>query len=905
MHTKRCLLAATALVSALAAASGAFAQAAGNEIEELVVTAEKREQSLQDVPVAITAFTDERREVLGITNAQELTNFTPGLAYNTGNDRLTMRGIGRLTNNRASEGGVAMYVDNFYTSSVYAAQRSTLFIDRTEVLRGPQGTLYGRNAIGGAMNFITKRPTTDFYAEARAQFGNYNTQQYEAAMSGAIFGDALRGRVAGSWFDQGEGFYKNVAGGPSEGGRGTVWDVEAQLDGKIGDRFDWWGRYERFNTDALGRGAGGRQGITTGRVPTSTSLFTSSGTTPTSALANYNRTGLLAGDQCDMCFESDTPNQIDIRSETMVFQANLHLDGFDVRYVGGHTWYDYRLQTDVDGTANSTPITYNRNSTGILPTSTCNPTGRPFLSTPNAAGVCSAPNFLIPASGQTLYPRLVNQYNEEPSWFSNELNFASTGDGPAHWLVGLYQFREESNYTPTDARVPDDARFEHPRIAASGAAAAANPTRAYAVATSKTRSNSYAVFGQTDYDIGEQFVLHAGLRYTWDKKTVVEGARLICIAAPSPACPAIVSQLTGGAPLDFTQLAVGTSTLQPATLNGQPNPNAGKPFDASQIVNPFYDPTTGFVYRVLQQDWSGWGGTLGLDWKPDADTLVYAKYSRGYKAGGFNSATTTLVAGVTTNSEKVNAYEIGAKKTFFGNFQANVSAFYYDYKDIQAVMSTVDPILTTNTSLYVNLPKATIKGFEIETIWQPIDHLQLNGTYAYLDAKVNSHCDVSTGANCYQDPDDPTGVFAGSAAKPGAKGSTATAVLQDLGGATLGASTPHRVAFNANYSIDGVLGGDVTLSGSYVWRSGTYYSVFNRYYNKAKAWEQVDLRALWNAEDKKVSVIGFVKNLFDARGQIGMGASRITNVGPNLGFINQNISYIPPRQYGVEVQYRF
>jgi iron complex outermembrane receptor protein len=366
----------------------------------------------------------------------------------------------------------------------------------------------------------------------------------------------------------------------------------------------------------------------------------------------------------------------------------------------------------------------------------------------------------------------------------------------------------------------------------------------------------------------------------------------------------VFSRLTG-MPLDFTRLAVGTSTLQPATINGQPNPNAGKPIDSSQIVNPFFDPTTGFVYRVLQNDWSGWGGTLGLDWKPDADTLVYAKYSRGYKAGGFNSATTTLSANVTTKSEKVNAYEIGAKKTFFRTFQANISAFYYDYKDIQAVMSTIDPILTTNTSLYVNLPKATIKGFEIETIWQPIDHLQLNGTYAYLDAKVNSHCNVATGENCYQDPDDPTGVFAGASARPTARGSTASAVLQDLGDATLGASTPHRVAFNANYSIDGVLGGDVTLSGSYVWRSATYYSVFNRYYNRAKAWEQVDLRALWNAEDKKVTVIGFVKNLFDARGQIGMSATRITNVGPNTGFINENIAYIPPRQYGLELQYRF
>ncbi|HEY8573224.1 TonB-dependent receptor [Phenylobacterium sp.] len=891
MNFRRRLLAMTALVSASLTATAALAQdESSNTIEELVVTAEKREQSLQDVPVAITAFTDERREVLGITNAQELTNFTPGLSYNTGNDRLTMRGIGRLTNNRASEGGVAMYVDNFYTSSVYSASRSSLFIDRTEVLRGPQGTLYGRNAIGGAMNFIAKRPTDEFYAEVRGQIANYDTRQFEFAMSGPILGEALRGRIGGSWFEQGEGFYKNVAGGPSEGGRGTVYDIDAQLDGELFEgKFDWWARYQKFNTDALGRGAGGRQGVTVGVTPTAQQLFLASASTPTAAYANFNNTSPLASSLCDRCFEADTPNQIDIDSETFILHANLHLDGFDVRYVGGRTWYDYRLQTDVDGTARSAPINITRATPNVITPSACNPTGLPYLSTPNAAGVCSAPSFFVPAAGTTLYPRLVNLYNEEPTWFSNELNFASTGDGPAQWLLGLYQFREESNYTPIDARAPDDPFFGAPRVATTGLPAAPNADRAYAVATSKTRSNSYAIFGQTDWELGEQFVLHAGLRYTWDSKTVVEGARLICRTAPSPACPAAVTNLTGGAALDFTRLAVGTSTLQPATLpNGQPNPNAGKPVDPSQIVNPTFDPTTGFVYRVLQSDWSGWGGTLGLDWKPDTDTLVYAKYSRGYKAGGFNSATTTLSPSVTTDSEKIDAFEVGAKKTFMGNLQANASAFYYAYKDIQAVMSTPDPILGTNQALYVNFPEATIWGFELETIWQPIDNLQLNVTYAYLDATVDdAGCNKATGLGCYQDPDRPT------------------LGLQDLSGATLGASTPHRVAFNANYTIQDLVGGDLTLSGSYVWRSETYYSVFNTKENRAKAWDQVDLRALWNQQDGNVTVIGYVKNVFDENGQVGAGASRITSPGPLNGFVNQSLSYIPPRQFGVEVQYRF
>src|SRR6185436_15767954 len=189
--------------AATAWSSVAYAQAqsapnASNEIEELVVTAEKREQSLQDVPVAVSAFTDERRELVGINSVQDLTNFTPGLSYATNNDRIALRGIGRFSNNRSVEGGVAMYNDGFYTSSVTAFAQSTLFLERTEVLRGPQGTLYGKNAIGGALNIISKRPTDDFYAEVRGTYGNYDTKIGEAAISGPIFG-TIKGRLAGSW----------------------------------------------------------------------------------------------------------------------------------------------------------------------------------------------------------------------------------------------------------------------------------------------------------------------------------------------------------------------------------------------------------------------------------------------------------------------------------------------------------------------------------------------------------------------------------------------------------------------------------------------------------------------------------------------------------------------------------
>ena len=136
---------------ALAAASPGWAQDTGFTIEELVVTAERRDQRLQDVPVAVTAYTSERRDVLGVANVEDLARVSPSVTY-TNNDRLSIRGFGRLTNAIGTDPSVALYSDGIFSNSMADASTPSLFIERTEILRGPQGTLYGRNSIGGALN---------------------------------------------------------------------------------------------------------------------------------------------------------------------------------------------------------------------------------------------------------------------------------------------------------------------------------------------------------------------------------------------------------------------------------------------------------------------------------------------------------------------------------------------------------------------------------------------------------------------------------------------------------------------------------------------------------------------------------------------------------------------------------
>src|SRR5215831_9639904 len=180
----------------------AFTVPAFADIETVVVTAEKRVENLQTVPVAVTAFTAGQRDKIGIQTIQDMANFTPGMTYSTATDRVTLRGISRQTNVLSADSGVANYSDGIYQSFAVEAGRSTLDLDRVEIVRGPQSTLYGRNSIGGAINQITPRPTDEFYAEMRASYENYDHSVLEGAVSGPI-NDNWKFRVYGDWEYQG------------------------------------------------------------------------------------------------------------------------------------------------------------------------------------------------------------------------------------------------------------------------------------------------------------------------------------------------------------------------------------------------------------------------------------------------------------------------------------------------------------------------------------------------------------------------------------------------------------------------------------------------------------------------------------------------------------------------------
>jgi len=200
LKTKKHPLAVCCIPVAIAGATAAIpAHAQSNVLEEIVITAQKREQNLQDVGVSVTAFSGDQLDALGFQNSTDLVVHTPGLDANGFGggavSTFNIRGVGQNDFSANQEAPVAVYIDEAYISSNVSTRFSLFDIERAEVLRGPQGTLFGRNATGGLVHYVTRNPSQEFEGFVDVQFGDAGRQRAEGAIGGGI-SDTLSGRLA-------------------------------------------------------------------------------------------------------------------------------------------------------------------------------------------------------------------------------------------------------------------------------------------------------------------------------------------------------------------------------------------------------------------------------------------------------------------------------------------------------------------------------------------------------------------------------------------------------------------------------------------------------------------------------------------------------------------------------------
>ncbi len=188
-RASRALLVAMAIVPV---STQVLAEDAGRRIEEVVVTAERKEASIQDTSISISAFTDQFLDDFGIRNQEDLQNFVPATTIQPYDS--TIRGVGRNFRALGGDPGVSTYMNGIYSEDLLTATAATFWdVERIEVLRGPQGTLYGRNAVGGAINILYKEPTNEFEAAVKGILGNFGTQEVYGAVSGPLVKDKLMG----------------------------------------------------------------------------------------------------------------------------------------------------------------------------------------------------------------------------------------------------------------------------------------------------------------------------------------------------------------------------------------------------------------------------------------------------------------------------------------------------------------------------------------------------------------------------------------------------------------------------------------------------------------------------------------------------------------------------------------
>jgi outer membrane receptor protein involved in Fe transport len=208
------------LVAAAAALAGTAAAQTTSGLEEIIVTAQKREQSMQDVGIAVTAFGDKQIRELGFTDSTDIVAMTPGLIYTTPNAESSvinffLRGVGLNDFADANENPVAVYVDDVYRPASGGLSFQLFDLQRVEVLRGPQGTLFGRNTTGGLVHFISKRPTDELDGYVDLTYGSYNQIKAEAAFGGPI-GDTVSGRLSAA-MNKSDGWTENRCCDPSAG----------------------------------------------------------------------------------------------------------------------------------------------------------------------------------------------------------------------------------------------------------------------------------------------------------------------------------------------------------------------------------------------------------------------------------------------------------------------------------------------------------------------------------------------------------------------------------------------------------------------------------------------------------------------------------------------------------------
>jgi iron complex outermembrane recepter protein len=773
--TKCTLLAATAM--SVAYATPAFAQDAQEADEatsgnEIIVSARRIDERLQDVPISITVLDERTLSNNNITSAKDIATYTPGLSTNnrfgSDNTTWTVRGFTQEQRTTATVGtyfaDVVAPRGSGATQGGDGAGPGNLFdLSSVQVLKGPQGTLQGRNSTGGAVLLVPRKPTDKLEGYVEASAGSFDMMRVQGVLNIPL-ADTFKVRLGVDRYKR-DGYLQNagkIGFGPhgDAGGSSDHWAYRLSIVADLTPDLENYTVVTYSKTKS------------TGVIPKIMQAFyrepysrltgvAAAGTLDAGQNVNglVTTNGLIALNQ--MAYEASqcggnwwcVSNSVwDSRSESQTWQAinTTTWKASDNLTVKGILSYgEFRGQTTLDlfGIYNAAPI----NAATPIPSNAISIAHFNAVSTP-----LGVRNFSM-----TRNPYGLNT-NAEASYVG-ELQFQWQGD-KFNWQGGLY-FENSDPLGPSGTTGPSQTPCGPIGSALPGIASAthspvqtdpsqicmatgnqANSLGRTGFSLTENYFRGRALYWQGMYELTDQLKVTGGIRYTWD--TVISNFQVINLRYY---LNTINSGFNGrtlnipGANTLFPGLNQGVGFCNNNVEFGYPA-NSQDPLTTNTATGFF--PAADAVNRCKERHevkTSAPTWLLGIDYKPTDDILLYAKYSRGYRQGGVASFGLDQLQDY--DKEKVDTFEVGAKASWRGSMPGyfNISAFHNNFSD-QQLQIGVQCNPTANcpqTTVILNTGKSRLQGFEVEAGITPFEGLRLKASYAYLKTKLVEVVDVT------------------------------------------------------------------------------------------------------------------------------------------------------------------
>ena len=873
-------------------------------IEEIIVTAEKREENILDVPLTMTAFTAGMIEQLGMNNSDDLEQMVPGLQYgDTGEQQghgVVMRGIGTFqAGNNFADYAVAMYVDGVYTLGTYGVAPNLFDVERIEVARGPQGTLNGRNSIAGSISYVNKRPTDEWDALVVSEFTDQTTERYSVAFGGPIT-ENLSFRINGSSYT-GDGAQKNI-------GLGGDYAVPDEI---------YYSSQLRFKTNRLDMNL---------RV-----AHVDDDGTPRSLISLTNRdrdNEFYCQPVPDSVLIGDTELPCDVNEFYLYDEPIPSINSDCAPGLPGFKCGDLKnivnLNQDARAQAESDQISFSA-AFDITDTLTVNYLygDTEVFNRVNRDG--DFMNKLNNDLGLFYFDNLVGEdfvYTES----SHELRLTSNFDGRLNFIAGIYYYENDAASDNTVFNTSNPFRF----LSGDDAAAAASPlilpdwidpSGEPIVASNcedflqkviweklqpalgffppintpdpeggyylkcvegddhtliesfiaRVTHETKAIFVSGDYQINSKWHLSGGLRHTKDTKQFIER--------------------NGGFSIFDVGSLLGLDWL-------------------------FHVNWASFFPDQTKGSWSHTIGHLSLEYTLPNEALLYGRVSTGYRAGGFNRVILdgeTEPAGI--KKETLTNFELGVKGLFMDSrLQLTTAAFYQLFEDYQLLGAQFKEAknLLPGTSPVVtqifNIPDSKIWGFEAEGTYHLNDRWRLSGYYNYLGSKIGPvdtvvYPDLTGAGDPLFDANLEWGTYFGVSNLAQSPGQRYFILPQTHTGNTLPQQPKHKFGLMINYSqpLDGDLG-TIDLLSSYSYTGERFSSIANEDFWKIPGYGRLDLRGTWTSANERLSATLYVQNVLDEIGvvefnpQVRFGG--FPGFGVALGVLSDH------RQVGLQLRWR-